>query len=41
LTQLQELHLRDTEVSDEGVKKLRRSLPKCEIRHLTCPHCGT
>ena len=32
LTQLQELYLVDTKVTDEGVKKLQQALPNCKIR---------
>lgn len=33
LTQLRELDLNFTKVTDAGVKKLRQALPKCEIYH--------
>jgi len=33
LDQLGELDLKDTSVTDQGVKKLQKSLPKCKISH--------
>ena len=33
LTDLEELDLRGTQVTEEGVKKLQRALPNCEIKH--------
>ena len=33
LDPLQELRLRNTKVTDEGVKKLQQALPKCQIIH--------
>jgi hypothetical protein len=32
LTQLQMLFLRETKVTDQGVKKLQQALPKCNIQ---------
>lgn len=31
LSQLEELDLKDTKFTDEGVKKLRQALPNCKI----------
>ena len=33
LTQLRQLNLDDTQVTNEGVEKLKKSLPNCEISH--------
>jgi hypothetical protein len=33
LTSLEELLLHDTQVTDEGVKKLQEALPDCKISH--------
>ena len=33
LTKLEGLYLNDTQVTDEGVKRLRQALPNCKIIH--------
>jgi hypothetical protein len=33
LSQLNVLDLRNTKVTDQGVKKLQQALPKCKIEH--------
>jgi hypothetical protein len=33
LTDLEELDLRGTQVTEEGVKKLQEALPDCKIEH--------
>jgi hypothetical protein len=35
LTRLRNLSLKDTRVSDEGVKELQEALPNCEISYIT------